>query len=148
MTSFRRGLAAALLGGVAALGHAPFGFWYLALPALAALIWLVADAAQSSGRVGSGWTAWFAGVGYFGISMHWIVEPFLVDVATHGWLAPLALVCLAGGLALFWACAGWLSVRFASTRGMRAIAFGIVANCKLWEPGFEVPQEQFRVTCL
>ena len=126
MTSFRRGLAAALLGGVAALGHAPFGFWYLALPALAALIWLVADAAQSSGRVGSGWTAWFAGVGYFGISMHWIVEPFLVDVATHGWLAPLALVCLAGGLALFWACAGWLSVRFASTRGMRAIAFAVL----------------------
>ena len=39
--------------------------------------------------------------------MHWIVEPFLVDLALTGWMAPFGLVGLAGGLGLFWAAAFW-----------------------------------------
>ncbi|MBT4568362.1 MAG: hypothetical protein HOC45_10665, partial [Marinovum sp.] len=34
--------------------------------------------------------------------MNWLVEPFLVDIATHGWMAPFAVVLVSGGLALFW----------------------------------------------
>ena len=45
---------------------------------------------------------WAFGTGYFALALAWIVEPFLVDVARHGWMAPFALVFMSGGLALFW----------------------------------------------
>ncbi len=48
---------------------------------------------------------WLLGIGYFGWTLRWIVEPFLIDVARHGWMAPFAIVFMAGGLALFWALA-------------------------------------------
>ncbi|MDD9976814.1 MAG: apolipoprotein N-acyltransferase, partial [Boseongicola sp.] len=57
-----------------------------------------------------------AGAGYFAVTLHWIVEPFLVDAATHGWMAPGALVLLSGGLALFWAAAGWGTVKLGTSR--------------------------------
>ncbi len=50
---------------------------------------------------------WAVGAGYFAVALAWIVEPFLVDVARHGWMAPFALVLMAGGLALFWGAAFW-----------------------------------------
>ncbi|MBT8415255.1 MAG: apolipoprotein N-acyltransferase, partial [Boseongicola sp.] len=63
---------------------------------------------KEASRWRGAWAAWAGGVGYFAVSLSWIVEPFLVDVARHGWMAPFALVFMAGGLALFWALAGWL----------------------------------------
>ena len=36
-------------------------------------------------------------------ALFWIVEPFLVEPEVYGWMAPFALVGMAGGLALFWA---------------------------------------------
>jgi apolipoprotein N-acyltransferase len=74
---------------------------------------------RTRGRVAP---AWAGGAGYFALTLHWIVEPFMVDAARHGWMAPFALVLFAGGLALFWAVAGWAAVR----RGPghpRALAF-------------------------
>ena len=41
--------------------------------------------------------------------MFWIVEPFLVDPARDGWMAPFALVLMSGGMALFWGLAGALA---------------------------------------
>ena len=48
---------------------------------------------------------WLCGAGYFAVSLHWIVEPFLVDAGRHGWMAPFALFFSATGLALFWGAA-------------------------------------------
>ncbi|MEM1130024.1 MAG: apolipoprotein N-acyltransferase [Pseudomonadota bacterium] len=93
-------LALAGLGGAAgALGHAPFGLWALALVGLATGLALTvpADGARAAFRAG-----WAFGAGYFLVALHWIVEPFLVDIARHGWMAPFALILMAGGLALFW----------------------------------------------
>ncbi len=120
MTGKKTYLLAAFCGAFAAFGHAPFGHWWLALIEFAALIWLTAHAARP------GWLAWAAGVGYFGASMHWIVEPFLVDIETHGWMAPGALILLAGGLALFWALAGWLAARLTTGPRSRAFAFAVL----------------------
>ncbi|MDB5665855.1 apolipoprotein N-acyltransferase [Cypionkella sp.] len=106
---------AALLGVLVATGQAPLGAWYLALPALAGLCWLIA---RSTAPV---WLAWFAGAGYFAAALNWIVQPFMVDVAKDGWMAPFALVFLAFGMALFWALAGLLS-RYARSP---AIGFAI-----------------------
>lgn len=97
----------ALLGGLAAgLAHPPFGV----LPGLLgyALILSVLEADSPRPRRSAFFRGWLAGVGYFGISTWWIVEPFLVDVKVHGWMAPFGLVAMAGGLALFWGLAGLL----------------------------------------
>ena len=120
---FQRSTVLALLGGsAAALGHAPFHLWFVAVPGFVALFWAVADAGT---RRRAFWTAWCAGSAYFAITMHWIVEPFLVDAATHGWMAPGALVLMAGGLALFWGLAGWLSHWLAPSATWRAVVFAL-----------------------
>ena len=46
---------------------------------------------------------WAAGAGHFAAALFWIVDPFLVEPEVYGWMAPFALVGMAGGLALFWA---------------------------------------------
>lgn len=91
--------------------------WPVGLLGFAGLIWLVAHAARP------GWIGWYSGAGYFAVALHWIVEPFLVDIQTHGWMAPFALIFLAGGLALFWGLAGWGAARLGTTPNRRALAF-------------------------
>ncbi|MCE8531141.1 apolipoprotein N-acyltransferase [Ruegeria pomeroyi] len=99
---------AAVLGVVAALGLAPLTLWGATVAALLAVPALFLAA---PGWRQAGWTGWAFATGYFGHALIWIVEPFLVDVARHGWMAPFALVLMAGGLALFWAVAFALAAR-------------------------------------
>ena len=93
-------LMAALAGLLAASGQAPLNLWPLAVLAFGAIAWLYDRAPDLRTAA---WTGWCAGAAYFAAALLWIVEPFLVDVARHGWMAPFALVFMAGGLALFWA---------------------------------------------
>jgi apolipoprotein N-acyltransferase len=118
------GLRAALLaalGGLAALGQTPWGLWPLTLLALAAALVLIPGgrARRAFGAV------WLFGLGYFALAMHWIVEPFWVDPDRHGWMAPFALVLMAGGLALFWALGAALAVR--AIPGRLGLALGLIA---------------------
>jgi apolipoprotein N-acyltransferase len=99
----------AALGVAAGLGQAPFDLWPVTLIALAILLILL-DGFVSPRKAGL--ALWVFGIGYFGFSLRWIVEPFLVDIARHGWMAPFALVLMAGGAGLFWALAGWVTARF------------------------------------
>ncbi len=118
----RRLLLAALAGAGGALGLAPFDLWpvgwvgFAGLPALVALAPTPARAAL---------LGWVAGAAYFAVALHWIVEPFFVDAARHGWMAPFALVFMAGGLALFWGAAAWLAARLVKgdRLGLRLLAF-------------------------
>lgn len=113
-----RGLAA-LAGGVAALALPPFEAWYAIFPAFALIAALIATAPDPRTAA---WRAWSAGAGWFAVAMHWIVQPFFVDAVATGWMAPFALVLLAGGLALFWALAGWVAARVVAGPG-RALVF-------------------------
>lgn len=97
-------------GCVAGLGQAPFDLWPATIAALAILFSVHARADTAKAAA---FAVWAFGLGYFGVSLRWIVEPFLVDIARHGWMAPFALVLMAGGAALFWALAGWLARRVA-----------------------------------
>ncbi len=102
---------AAALGAAMALGHAPFEMPYAALPALAAaVIWVPGGRATFL-------KGWILGSAYFTVTLLWILEPFQVDVETHGWLAPFALGGLAGGLALFWGVAAHVGARLGGALG-------------------------------
>ncbi|MGP3725888.1 apolipoprotein N-acyltransferase [Cereibacter sphaeroides] len=132
-------LALAFGAGVAlASGQAPFGLWWLALPALAALIGIVAGAAT---RRQAALLALFGGAGHFAAALSWIVEPFLIDAETYGWMAPFALVLISFGLALFWALAGWLAhlgagwrrpIAFATALGAAELARGYLLTGFPW----------------
>lgn len=95
----RRFVAALLAGGALALTQAPVSWPILLFVALPVLLWLLDGTAGPVGGFGIGWAA---GVGYFGGALFWIVDPFLVDPESYGWMAPIALIGMAGGMALFW----------------------------------------------
>ena len=96
------------LGALAALGQAPFGLWPLTILGLAGGVLLLQRAASLRAAM---LTGWLLGTGYFLLALVWIVQPFLVDPVRYGWMAPFALVFLAGGLALFWGLAFGLAKR-------------------------------------
>ncbi|WP_371154751.1 apolipoprotein N-acyltransferase [Jannaschia sp. 2305UL9-9] len=96
-------LVVAGIGG--ALGQAPWSLWYLAIPGYALGLALIAGARRPA------MAGWLFGTAHFAVALHWIVEPFLVDAALTGWMAPIALAAMAGGMALFWAIAGGMGVR-------------------------------------
>ncbi|MGY9049175.1 MAG: hypothetical protein ACKVKF_19545 [Rhodobacterales bacterium] len=91
---------AAAAGAVFALGQAPYDLWPLAFLGLVAVF-------VQARLVPQGWaaTGWAFGVGYFGFGLAWIMDPFQVDAAATGWMAPFALFGIAAGLSLFWALA-------------------------------------------
>lgn len=99
---------AAALGAGAALGQAPWDILFVAILCLAGGCFLFRTALTAPA---SGWTGWAFGTGYFALALSWIPEPFMVDAARDGWMAPFALVGIAGGLALFWALPFWLAHR-------------------------------------
>ena len=98
-----------LLGGLAALGLAPVGLWPITL--LAMILFFCGSVRDDKALRDIVWAAWWFGFGYFSIGLNWIVEPFLVDIKTQGWIAPFALVFLVGGLALFWALGAWIGLK-------------------------------------
>jgi apolipoprotein N-acyltransferase len=97
---------ALLAGAAAGLAHPPFGL----LPGLLgyALLLALVDAPDPRPLRSAVFRGWLAGVGYFSVGVWWITEPFMVDAKEQGWMAPFALVLMAGGLALFWATAAGL----------------------------------------
>ncbi|WP_246039888.1 apolipoprotein N-acyltransferase [Sulfitobacter sabulilitoris] len=101
-------LVAAALGAVGALGQEPHNF-ALVLPLVMVMAFVMLRRQTHAGRAAL--TGWALGAGYFAVSLLWIVEPFQIDAARYGWMAPFALALLAGGLALFWGLAFWAARR-------------------------------------
>ena len=112
-----------ILGGIAALGQAPIGWWPVTLLALTAVLFLHDQHGHWRRAALHGWVF---GIGYFAFSLRWIVEPFLVDIARHGWMAPFALVLMAAGAGIFWALAFGAAQRFAP-RSVLMLALALVA---------------------
>lgn len=104
LTAWQAYLLAALIGAGAAFGQQPYDLPLLQLLGMIGAAWLF------QGRAGpwqAGMVGWAFGLGYFMHTLQWIVSPFLVDVARHGWMAPFALVLMGAGMALFWGVAFW-----------------------------------------
>ena len=96
----------AIAGAIVALAGAPFG---IIAAAFAGGVLHLSQSVHDRSLSAATSRGWLFGFGYFSVTLHWIVEPFLVDSAQHGWMAPFALVFLCGGLAVFWALAQGLA---------------------------------------
>jgi apolipoprotein N-acyltransferase len=119
-------VAGVVAGTVVGLGQPPWSMAWVAVAALVAVVVVVARDPGPRSAASAGFRrGWLAGVGYFAVTLFWIVEPFLVAPDRHGWMAPFALILMVGGMALFWglagAVAGWLGRGAAG----RALAFGL-----------------------
>ncbi|WP_158965592.1 apolipoprotein N-acyltransferase [Chachezhania sediminis] len=113
-----------ILGALGALGLAPLYLW----PATVIMLLGVAFAFDRCRTAGQAALFGLAlGGGWFGIGLSWIVEPFFVDAALTGWLAPFGIFFMAGGMALFWAAAFWIAFRMGRTLNAR-----IWALCLTW----------------
>ncbi len=116
---------AAFLGAIAAFGLAPFGYWFATVAALLGLGPLFVTAPS---RSRAAWIGWAFATGYFAHALSWIVEPFLVDAERHAWMAPFALIFMAGGLALFWTCAFWLVRRPSASALGQAVLLALAVS--------------------
>ena len=97
-------LLSLVAGAAAAFAHPPWGF----LPGLAGyalLLWLLGLGGAHRPLRSVFLTGWLAGCAYFLVCVWWIAEPFEVDAANQGWMAPFAVAAMTMGLALFWGCA-------------------------------------------
>jgi apolipoprotein N-acyltransferase len=107
-------------GAVMALGQAPVD---LPLPMMLGLFvsFVFYTGAARAGRAGL--VGFVIGFAYFVLTLSWLTEPFQVDAARYGWMAPFALAGMATLLAAFW------GVAFSLARRLRA---GVLGLAVLW----------------
>ncbi|MHA1127521.1 MAG: apolipoprotein N-acyltransferase [Alphaproteobacteria bacterium] len=108
LSGWRQLLLAFTAGAAMGIAQAPWSFPFAMFAAVPVLFWLHSGAISKRRAALVGWVA---GLGYFGLTLGWIIEPFLVDLARHGWMAPFALMFMAGGVAAFWSLAYGLAKR-------------------------------------
>ncbi len=87
------------LGALLSSGHAPFNFWFLSF---AAICLCILEIAKQRERSKIALYTFFLGMGYFILTLNWIVEPFFVDFISHAWIAPFAIFFISIVMALFW----------------------------------------------
>lgn len=141
-----RGLS--LIAGLAlALAQPPFGF----LPGLLGWALLLALLSSDPSPKSAFFRGWLAGVGYFAVSLWWLTEPFQVDAAHQGWMAPFAIALVTAFMALFWGAAA-LTFRLTRARGvLRVLVFAGVFALVEWLRGhiltgfpWDLPGETWR----
>lgn len=126
-------------GALSVLGHAPLYIWPAFIIGLASLMLHLDGARAQLLRNDSGRTAlskalfwrgaragYLFGFGYFLASLYWIASAFITRGSFYVFLAPLGMVLLPAGLALFWGLAGgfyvWLGTKI-KRRASRALLF-------------------------
>ena len=117
-----------ILGSVCALGNNPWALWYLSI--LSLILWFRLIIKNEFSKKIFKETFKF-GFGYFAISLIWIVEPFLIEPWSHGWMAPLALIALPSFLALIWALFAFLGHYYLSSTGL-VVGLCLAEYCRLF----------------
>ncbi|WP_022696900.1 apolipoprotein N-acyltransferase [Euryhalocaulis caribicus] len=122
----RSGGLAFLLGSVSVMAHAPFGLWPMMIFTLTALVWLLDGAFESERKYRSAaWRAWAFAFGYFFFGLYWVAYAFINRGPEFAPMIPFAITLLPAGLALFWALAGALAMRFWTRDVRRILVFGL-----------------------
>ncbi len=98
LAGWRRALAAALLGGVAAAALPPVHALPLLIVAFSGLVWLIDASASRRAAFVAGW--WF-GLGHFVAGLYWFAHALLTDPERFAWLIAPAVLGISAGLAVF-----------------------------------------------
>lgn len=115
-------LLAALAGGAAVFGMAPFDSWPVLLVSLGVFCWLADGTADDRRPKRAAFlTGWAFGFTYFAGGFYWVGEAFYVDPRTI-WLMPFAVTLLPAGMALYPA----LATLAARTLPQRGAAFALI----------------------
>ena len=99
-----------LLGSVLAFTQEPFNLPFCTFLVLPLASFLVIRFLKTPKQYLLGGFAF--GLGYFGLTFIWIINPFLVDPQKNIWLAPFAYTLFVSLLSLFWALAFYVSSYF------------------------------------
>ncbi len=150
LVGWRRRGAAALAGALSVLAMAPFHVWPALLVTLPVLVWLI-DGKRSTAALTSAprrWLAmlahpaaraagagWWFGFGYFFAGLFWIGEAFLVEAEVFAVLLPFAVTLMPAGLALFWAAAAAIAVRFWPAGPGRVLSLALGLSAAEWLRG-------------
>jgi apolipoprotein N-acyltransferase len=126
-------MLAVLAGAISVLAFAPVHAWPVLFVSFGLLVWLLDGCHASHAELGrvkcAALTGFWFGFGYFLTGLYWIAEAFLVEPWRHGWLIPLVMTALPGGMALFYAGAAALAMTLWRPGPARvfalAIAFGL-----------------------
>ncbi len=128
----KRALLLIFFGAIAALSVPPLFILPAIFIAFPVWVWCLDGAEKKSGYkkifAPSFTIGWYFGFGYFLLSLHWIGAAFFVD---GGWiiaLMPLAIIILAGFLAIFWAFASFFAHIFWSDNFLRIIALALFVS--------------------
>jgi len=111
------------LGALGGLGHPPVSWPLATIAAFAAGCFALVNCRKQIDAVKVGW---LFGVGYFAVSLIWIVEPFMVFPERDGWMAPFAIFFAAAGFGAFWGAGFWTAWKLGIGPGSRALA---LAGC-------------------
>ena len=159
LSPLRAFMLALVCGILTVFAFAPFHFWPIYVLVISLMVWLV-DAARTRKNWGKAvfMRGWAFGIGFTLSSMHWTVQPFLVNPEQHLIFIWMPLVLLPAGLGLFFGLGTWLSGIFWTRTPARifvfatALAFSELMRGMLfggfpwnwpgmiWEPGSPVSQ--------
>lgn len=129
---FSRLVLSALFGLLAVGALPPLYIVPLAVPAFVGFLWLLTGASSGRAAFAAGWGF---GLGYFAGGLYWVTEALLTDTERFGFMVPLAVPVLAGGLALFIALAA-LATQLTRTGGVaRVLVFAIAWTGAEWLRG-------------
>lgn len=113
-----------LVFGVTAAGALPpVHATPLLIPAFVGLVWSLDRCGSARRGFLIGW--WF-GLGFFSTGLYWVGQAFLIDAARYGLLAPVAVVGLGAGMALFTGLVAWLT--FVIARWRRLDLAGLITT--------------------
>ncbi len=127
-------LLSAIAGLCAAFAHPPWGV----LPGLlgySVLLWSLDRADQVRPLRSAFFRGWLAGCGYFLVSLIWLSEPFQIDAANQGWMAPIAVAIMVAAMALFWGAAALVYRALRATGIVRLFFFAGIFSLFEWLRG-------------
>ena len=136
LRGWRAQLLALAAGAVSVAGQAPFHIWPLTLMSIMILVWLLDGAyAGPHPRRAGFWRSFSFAYGQFGAGLYWIGSAFISRGPDYIPLMPFALALLMAGLALIWALAGFVAMRFWSQGSRRIAVFALCFFAAEWVRG-------------
>lgn len=132
-----RAILAFMIGSMSLLAMPPFFYWTILFVTMPVLVLLLDGCAmQTSHRLKSAaFVGWSFGFGYFLAGFYWVYHAFLVEQEKFGWLIPVVVPLLPALLALFYALACVLAVRFWAAGAARLVALALSFAVVEWVRG-------------